>query len=109
MLSNGNTYPERCGLEDYFDFVVFAQDVKVEKPDPKIFEITAQQAGCEFSQLMHVGDSLENDVAGAQNVGAPAVWLNRDGVQNTTDFQPDYEIRSLTEISDFLGIGNDDT
>ena len=24
VLSNGNTYPERCGLGDYFQFVVFA-------------------------------------------------------------------------------------
>lgn len=104
LLSNGNTYPERCGLEDYFNFVIFAQDVQVEKPDPKIFEITVQQASCEFSQLMHVGDSLENDVAGAQNVSAPAVWLNRDGIQNTTDIQPNYEIRSLTEIPEILGL-----
>lgn len=73
LLSNGNTYPERCGLEDYFAFVIFSQDVQVEKPDHKIFEITAQQAGCDFSQLLHVGDSLENDVAGANNVGAYTV------------------------------------
>ncbi len=104
LLSNGNTYPERCGLEDYFDFVIFAQDVQVEKPDPKIFEITAQHAACEFSQLMHVGDSLENDVTGAQNVRASAVWLNREGMPNNTDIEPDYEIRSLTEIPAILGI-----
>ena len=104
LLSNGNTYPGRCGLADYFSFVIFAQDVQVEKPDPKIFEITVQQAGCEFSQLMHVGDSLENDVAGAQNCGAHAVWLNREGTQNRTYIQPDYEIRSLTEIPAILGI-----
>lgn len=104
LLSNGNTYPERCGLEDYFAFVIFAQDVQVEKPDPQIFEITAQQAGCEFSKLMHVGDSLENDVAGANNVGAHAVWLNREGIQNNTDTQPNYEISSLTEIPTILGL-----
>ena len=35
LLSNGNTYPERCGLEDRFAFVVFSQDVQVEKPASK--------------------------------------------------------------------------
>lgn len=104
LLSNGNTYPERCGLEDRFAFVVFSQDVQVEKPDPRIFEITAQQAGCELGHLLHVGDSLENDVAGAQNVGASAVWLNRESVQNNTQIQPDYEITSLTEIPAILGL-----
>jgi len=104
LLSNGNTYPERCGLEDRFAFVVFSQDVQVEKPDPRIFEITAQRAGCELVQMLHVGDSLENDVAGAQNVGAPAVWLNREGVPNDTETRPDYEIGSLTEIPTILGL-----
>ncbi len=104
LLSNGNTYPERCGLEDRFAFVIFSQDVQVEKPDPKIFEITAQRAGCELAHLLHVGDSLENDVAGAQNMGARTVWLNREGVRNDTETQPDYEVASLTEIPTILGL-----
>ena len=104
LLSNGNTYPERCGLEGYFDFVVFSQDVQVEKPDRRIFEITAQRAGCELAQMLHVGDSLENDVTGARNAGVYSVWLNREGVSNDTSIQPDYEVASLTEIPAILGL-----
>ena len=104
LLSNGNTYPERCGLNGRFAFVIFSQDVQVEKPDPKIFQITAEKAGCELTQMLHVGDSLKNDVAGARNVGAPSVWLNREGLPNDTENQPDYEITSLTEIPKILGI-----
>lgn len=104
LLSNGNTYPERCGLEGRFAFVVFSQDVQVEKPDPKIFQITAEKAGCELTQMLHVGDSLTSDVAGAKNVGAPSVWLNREGVPNDTETQPDYEIASLTEILAIVGL-----
>ena len=102
LLSNGNTYPERCGLEGYFTFVVFSQDVQVEKPDPRIFEITAQRAGCEFTQLLHVGDSLETDIAGARNAGVSSVWLNREGVLNDTETRPDYEVASLTEIPEII-------
>ena len=102
LLSNGNTYPERCGLEGYFTFVVFSQDVQVEKPDPKIFQITAERAGCDLTEMLHVGDSLKNDVVGAKNVGAHTVWLNRDGLPNDTDIQPDYEIASLTEIPEII-------
>ena len=105
LLSNGNTYPERCGLEGYFAFVVFSQDVQIEKPDRRIFEITVQRAGCELSQLLHVGDSLKNDVAGARNAGAYSVWLNREGVPNDTEIQPDYEVAALTEIPTILGMG----
>ena len=104
LLSNGNTYPERCGLEGHFAFVVFSQDVQVEKPDRRIFEITAQRAGCELAQMLHVGDSLENDVAGARNAGAHSVWLNREGVSNDTEIHPDYEVASLAEIPEILGV-----
>ena len=104
LLSNGNTYPERCGLEGYFAFVIFSQDVRIEKPDRRIFEITAERAGCELAQMLHVGDSLENDVAGARNAGAPSVWLNREGVLNDTEIRPDYEVTSLTEMPAILGL-----
>ena len=104
LLSNGNTYPENCGLDGRFGFVVFSQDVQVEKPDPKIFQITAERAGCELTEMLHVGDSLENDVMGAKNVGAHTVWLNRDGLPNDTDIQPDYEVASLAEIPEILGL-----
>ena len=103
LLSNGNTYPERCGLEGYFAFVVFSQDVQIEKPDRRIFEITAQRAGCELAEMLHVGDSLENDVAGARNAGVNSVWLNREGVPNDTEIRPDYEVTSLTDIPAILG------
>ena len=104
LLSNGNTYPERCGLDGSFAFVVFSQDVQVVKPDPRIFHITAQRAGCELTEMLHVGDSLKNDVFGARNVGAPCVWLNREGVPNDTETQPDYEAASLSEIPAIVGL-----
>lgn len=104
LLSNGNTYPERCGLDGYFACVVFSQDVQVEKPDPRIFEITADRIGCELDALLHVGDSLKNDVFGARGAGAHAVWLNRDGVPNNTDIRPDFAVASLAEIPGILGI-----
>ena len=104
LLSNGNTYPESCGLDGRFAFVVFSQDVQVEKPDPKIFQITAERAGCDLTEMLHVGDSLKNDVMGAKNVGAQSVWLNRESLPNDTDIRPDYEIASLTEIPTILGL-----
>ena len=104
LLSNGNTYPERCGLDGRFAFVVFSQDVQFVKPDPRIFHITAERAGCELSEMLHVGDSLKNDVFGARNVGAPCVWLNREGVSNDTETQPDYEVASLSEIPAIVGL-----
>ena len=100
LLSNGNGYPERCGLPNRFSFVVFSQDVGVEKPDPEIFAVGCRRAGCRADQLMHVGDSLTADVAGADAVGAVSVWLNRYGLVNDTGIRPDHVIQSLTQLPD---------
>ncbi|HEY41548.1 MAG TPA: HAD family hydrolase [Dehalococcoidia bacterium] len=102
LLSNGNSYPERCGFEGIFDSVVFSQVHRVEKPDPAIFRITLRELSCTEAELLHVGDSLENDVEGAHNAGIRCAWLNRNQIQNETDVVPDYEIHSLAELLDIL-------
>ena len=102
LLSNGNNYPEYFGLDGRFDFAVYAQDIGIEKPDPRTFQIAVQRAGCGMDQLLHVGDSLETDVEGAQAVGVRAVWLNRNGAFNDTGIEPDYQIASLTDLPALL-------
>jgi len=102
FLSNGNSYPDRCGLEGHFDFVVLSQEVGVAKPDVGFFRIACERAGCTPGELVHVGDSLEEDVVGANGVGATSVWLNREGRDNDSEIVPDYEIRSLSYVADIL-------
>jgi putative hydrolase of the HAD superfamily len=99
LVSNGNTDPERCGLPGRFQFALFAHHHGVKKPDRRFFEVAIREAGCDASQIVHVGDSLVSDVAGAQAVGIKAVWLNRDRLPNTTGIVPDAEIVSLSELA----------
>jgi len=105
LLSNGNSYPERCGLAGRFRFVVFSQDYGFEKPDRRIFEVTLEQAGCSREELLHVGDSLATDVCGAKNAGVACVWLNREGSGNEAGAEPDVEIATLGELVGLLGLG----
>lgn len=98
ILSNENSYPERCGLDGIFRFVVFSQEHGVEKPDPELFQIALRKAGCTAEQLLHVGDSLENDGAGAANAGIRSVWLNREVSPNDLGINVEYEIKSLSEL-----------
>lgn len=102
MISNGNGYPERCGLAGRFGFVVFSQEAGVAKPDPGIFRAACRQARCGPDELMHVGDSLESDVQGANGVGALSVWLNRRRAPNPSRVRPDLEVSSLLELSSIL-------
>lgn len=111
LLSNGNSYPERCGLAGYFDFAFFAQDHGVRKPDPQFYEAALRHLQIPSSSLVHVGDSLANDVISARAVGIRTVWLNRCRLANTTQVCPTAEISSLGEIALILSklqLGGDD-
>ena len=102
VLSNGNTYPADLGLDGLFEFTVVSQDHGgIEKPDPRIFEIALEAAGCSRGELVHVGDSLENDVTGARNAGVRSIWLNRNRHEKS-DSQADEEISSLRQLPHVL-------
>jgi HAD superfamily hydrolase (TIGR01549 family) len=102
LVSNGNSYPERCGLEGIFKFVVFSQDYRIEKPNPELFHIAVDKAGCSKEQLLHAGDSLVDDILGAGNAGIKCVWLNRKRMKNDSGIKIDYEIHSLLELLEIL-------
>ena len=102
MVSNGNTYPERVGLGGIFNFVILAQDCGIAKPDPRIFELALDKCDCGPEHVIHVGDSLQSDVQGANGCGIRSVWLNADGATNDTGIAPDHEISDLRELLDIL-------
>ena len=102
-LTNGSMRPERLGLEKFFDFIVMSVDHGgIEKPDPRIFEIAVREAGCEPCELLHVGDHIEYDVRGANDVGIRSVWLNRKGESSINGVKPDLEVTSLHELTHAL-------
>ena len=102
VVSNGNTYPERVGLAGIFSFVILAQDCGIANPDPRIFELALNQCGCSAAQAIHVGDSLQSDVLGANGCGIRRVWLNADAATNDSGVTPDHEISDLRELLDIL-------
>ena len=97
LLSNGNSRARVLGIEDLISFEVFSQDHDAtDKPDPRIFRIAMREARCEPRQLLHVGDSLENDAWGAFNAGAVPAWLDRDSTNPKS--LPFAVIGSLSEL-----------
>lgn len=69
----------RCGLADAFDGVVTSAGSGARKPDPAIFGAALELAGCSADEALHVGDTLEEDVAGAGAAGIRAILLDRGG------------------------------
>ena len=102
LVSNGNSYPERCGLDDVFHFVVFATQCGAWKPDPRIFQVAVEKAGCSVQELLHVGDSPKEDIMGAAAVGIRSVWINRDGAPRDLGIAANHEISSLEGLLEIL-------
>jgi putative hydrolase of the HAD superfamily len=70
---------ERTGLRRLVDAVVISAELGVAKPDPAIFRAALERLGADAAGAVHVGDSLEADVAGARAAGLEAVLVVRNG------------------------------
>jgi putative hydrolase of the HAD superfamily len=88
---------ERVGLASLLDRVITSAEVGARKPAPAVFEAALAASRVTPAQALHVGDSLEEDVAGARAAGIAAVWLNRDGADTPPGVSM---IRSLKELSE---------
>ena len=67
------------GIGALVDHVVGSFEVGVEKPDPRIFEVALERAGpgVDRRRVLHVGDTPDEDVAGAAAAGIPVMLLDR--------------------------------
>ena len=51
------------------------------KPDPAIFRAALERLGAAAEDAVHVGDSVEHDVAGARAAGLEAILVARNGAR----------------------------
>ncbi len=62
-----------------FPLVVSSEDCRAYKPRPEPFQAALATLGVAPHEVLHVGDSYDSDVAGAQALGIPVLWLDRKG------------------------------
>lgn len=87
------------GIADYFEEIISSGLVGFNKPQPEIFQITAQRLGVLPEHCLYIGDHPINDIQGAKNAGMHALWMQ--------GFHPDaeeiqYKIQQLPEIFTYL-------
>ena len=87
------TVLERCGLSSGLDAVVSSAEAGTRKPEPEIFERALAIAGCAPEQAVHVGDTPEEDVAGARAAGLRTLLIRREGGG---------DVSSLTEVAELV-------
>jgi HAD superfamily hydrolase (TIGR01549 family) len=93
------------GVGGYFEVILISAGLRVRKPHPAIFRALLERLDLEPHEVLFVGDTPHEDVAGARSVGIPVVWLS----EKKADVSPeivgaDYTIRNLTELPKLLGL-----
>jgi putative hydrolase of the HAD superfamily len=88
------------GIEPLIDSITLSSEAGAPKPNSKIFAKAIEAHRIHPEEAIHVGDSLTDDVRGAQKAGMRAVLIDRHEI-----FKPDQDyvrIISLRELFDFL-------
>lgn len=68
---------DRSGVRDRFRTIVVSGEIGVSKPDPIIFKLAGERAGCPVERCIFVGDDAKVDIEGARNAGMKSVYIDR--------------------------------
>ncbi len=86
------------GLADFFGSVTISTAVGFAKPEPGIFTAALAKYDCAPKAAWHIGDSWDEDVAGAIAAGLQPIWLNRH-LQPLPD-----SVTAVTMINSFVDL-----
>ena len=92
---------EGLGLDGYFDFVLASAVFGAAKPSPRIFQEALRRAGVKPREAIHIGDSLEDDIRGAEAVGIQSILIDRSLTGRSLEHlgrKVPKIVRSLSEI-----------
>jgi putative hydrolase of the HAD superfamily len=85
-----------AGLDAGWDVHVVSVEAGYLKPHPAIFERALEQAGVPAAEALMVGNSLAEDIAGAQRAGMLAAW--RRSRPDAEGVVPDFVFDELSEL-----------
>ncbi|MHA1273269.1 MAG: HAD family hydrolase [Promethearchaeota archaeon] len=66
---------EKWGFIEYFDEFILSHEVKMSKPDPRIFELAIKKAGCKPQEIVYIDDGL-NNIKTAEEMGIVGIKYN---------------------------------
>ncbi len=91
---------ENSGLRPYFKKVFISEELGVKKPNRIFFESVISRSNAKKKESLIIGDSLENDIAGAKGFGLDHIYFNPMAKPHKEHVF--IEIRSLRELLDWL-------
>jgi len=78
--------------------IITSEDTLYYKPNENMFKIAMERNNLNADEVIHIGDSINNDILGANNVNIKSIWLNRSGRQNKTNAIPSFVAKNFIEV-----------
>ena len=97
------------GLSERIQSLTISGEIGVRKPNLEIFKVACERANVLPEEAMYVGDSVQNDIVGANRTGMTSTFINRKSeelIPRIADEQPDYTISNLHDVLSCLENGN---
>jgi len=88
-------------LHSFFEQAILSWRAGAAKPDARIFHYALELMRIPAAGAVHVGDSMEDDVAGAQNAGLTAVLFDRRQIH--PDWRDGHRVESFDSLLRLLG------
>ncbi|MCY3550806.1 MAG: HAD family hydrolase [Candidatus Poribacteria bacterium] len=89
------------GLSERIQSLTISGEVGIRKPKVGIFKVACERADVLPEEAMFVGDTVENDIIGANRAGMTSVFIDRESdvlVPKITGERPDYSISNLYDV-----------
>jgi putative hydrolase of the HAD superfamily len=93
---------DRLGISDLFDHRTFSDEEQVRKPSGLIFERTLAALKLPPEEVVHVGDDVDADVAGARLAGMRSVWYDTGSWKGAATKDADAVIHAWRELPDAI-------
>ncbi|MBU4485715.1 MAG: HAD family hydrolase [Candidatus Delongbacteria bacterium] len=93
---------EKYNLLDCFHYGVFSDETGYSKPDRRAFEKASELAGCDFSEMIHIGDRESKDILGAKSVGMSAILFTGFRGDDRSDTTADFIAETWNDIVKIL-------
>jgi 2-haloacid dehalogenase len=103
ILSNGSPamlapVVKNAGLDKTFTAVISVDDVRIFKPDPRVYQLAPDRLGVATDEIGFVSSNYW-DAAGARNFGFNVLWINRAGTSpDELGAEPSHVLKRLTEL-----------
>lgn len=102
IITNGfkeaqNLKLEKSGIRPYFSEVIIADEVGLNKPDPRIFHHAIEASSAGLNESIMIGDDFEADILGAKNVGMDQIFYKNQATLKERDTAT-YTISKLEEL-----------